>query len=100
MTDFDLKSYTDLFLKNARQEIQTLRGLLGADENLAELHRVSHSLKGQSYFMNFNEIGNKAKDLEFFFKALLDKKASLTGQTDYPKNILVEIENLLKTIKV
>lgn len=100
MVDSDLKKYTDLYLENARLEIETLRGLLSGSKDLVELHRISHTLKGQSYFMKFNEIGDKAKSLELLFKKLLDQGQTILEENDFSKNALNEIENLLNSVKI
>ena len=93
MVDSDLKSYTALYLKNAQEEIRSIRSLIGqGDEDIKTLHRISHTLKGQSFFMGFNDIGLKALELETYFKSLLDggQKTELNVS-----GVLEEIESLL-----
>lgn len=101
MVDFDLKSYTALYLKNAQEEIDLIRKHINQkDVDIKELHRISHTLKGQSFFMGIDDIGNKAWELEKYYKSLLE------GNEDPPnKNfdidvILSEIEKLLKDKKI
>ncbi|KKP37469.1 MAG: hypothetical protein UR23_C0003G0004 [Candidatus Roizmanbacteria bacterium GW2011_GWA2_32_13] len=93
MGDFDLKSYTDLFLKNAQEEIKSIRSFISQDNvDIKSLHRICHTLKGQSFFMGFNDIGLKALELETYYKSLLD--GSQKKDVDV-EGILGEIEGLL-----
>ena len=93
MVDSSLKSYTVLYLTNAQEEIKLIRSLISQkDVDVKELHRISHTLKGQSFFMGFNDIGLKALELETYFKARLEntqlKDVNVEG-------VLGEIEGLL-----
>lgn len=101
MVDFDLKSYTVLYLKNAQEEIKSIRSFISQKSTDFEtIHRICHSLKGQSFFMGFNDIGNKALQLEKHYKNLLDNAdVSETPNLDVEKT-LVEIESLLSAKQV
>lgn len=73
MVDFDLKSYTVLYLKNAHQEISEIRRFVNeGSTDIKTLHRMCHSLKGQSFFVGFNDIGLKALELETYFRSQLE----------------------------
>lgn len=100
MVDFDLKSYTSLYLKNAVEEVETLRGLIREGKDIATMHRLAHSLKGQSYFMNLKEIGDFALQLETFFKTILDQGQTTLTNPDIPNNTLNRIESLILAIKI
>ena len=102
MVDSDLKSYTALYLKNAHEEIETVRSLIDLERSdIKTLHRVCHSLKGQSFFMGFNDIGHKAMDLEIFFKSLLNNHQVISLNDKLKVNaILDEIEKLLAVVKI
>lgn len=97
MVDFDLKSYTSLFLTNAREEIESIRSLISQkDVDIVALHRIAHTLKGQSFFMGFNDIGLKALELETYFKSLLDNNQSIEQNKNVDvEGVLGEIEELL-----
>ena len=83
MVDSDLKSYTALYLTNAQEEITSIRSLVSQkDVDIKTLHRVCHSLKGQSFFMGFNDIGLKALELETYFKSLLDSNQGISQNKD------------------
>lgn len=103
MVDFDLKSYTALYLKNAQEEINLIRNYINQKEvDVKALHRISHTLKGQSFFMGIDDIGNKAWELEKYYKSLLDsnENSSVIKNIDDVKTILTEIEKLLATKKI
>jgi chemotaxis protein histidine kinase CheA len=94
MVDSDLKSYTVLYLENAQKELNLLRSLISQEvPDLKELHRVSHTLKGQSFFMGFNDIGLKALELETYFKGKLENTQTNDLNVEA---ILEEIEVMLK----
>ena len=97
MADFDFKSYTALYLKNAHEEIKTIRNLINLKSaDIKTLHRVCHSLKGQSFFMGFDDIGHKALELVKYFKSLLDNNQTISLNDKIKVNAtLDEIEKLL-----
>ena len=102
MVSVDEKSYTDFYLKSAQEEIKLIRdGIDEVNPDVTLLHRTSHSLKGQSYFMHFHEIGAQAKQLEYLFKLLLNTN-QLISQKDkiYIISRLNEIEKLIGQIKI
>ena len=93
MVDSSLKSYTTLYLKNAQEEVRSVRNLNSQkDVDVKTLHRICHTLKGQSFFMGYNDIGLKALELETYFKGRLENKQ--TNELDV-EGILGEIEKLL-----
>lgn len=97
MVDSDLKSYTALYLKNAQEEIESIRSLSSqSDVDVKGLHRICHTLKGQSFFMGFNDIGLKALELEAYFKSLLDNNQTISENKDVNiEAVLEEIGKLL-----
>lgn len=101
MVDSDLKSYTALYLKNAQEEIELIRSLISqGDVDIKILHRIGHTLKGQSFFMGFNDVGLKALELETYFKSLLENNQGTSQNKDVNvEGVLSEIEKLLVTKK-
>lgn len=96
MIDIDLKSYTVLYLKNAHEEIRLIRSLVNQkNTDFETLHRICHTLKGQSFFMGFNDVALRAFELEKYYKNLLDGIQS--APTVNVGVILDEIEKLLLT---
>lgn len=102
MVDFDLKSYTALYLKNAQEEIDLIRSLFSQnDKDVKALHRICHTLKGQSFFMGFNDIGLKALELETYFRSLLENSESIEqGKSINVDSVLDDIEKLLQIKKL
>jgi len=95
MVDFDLKSYSALYLKNAQEEIVSIRDLVKQrNVDIKTVHRICHTLKGQSFFMGYNDIGLKALELETYFKAKLENTQAKDIAVE---EILGEIEKLLST---
>ncbi|MFA6081696.1 MAG: Hpt domain-containing protein [Patescibacteria group bacterium] len=95
MIDLDLKSYSDLYLKNAQEELRLIRSLISRDVvDIKTIHRICHSLKGQSFFMGFNDIGLKALELEIYYRQLLENNQDQSKKTNV-EEILSEIERLL-----
>lgn len=93
MVDSDLKSYTALYLTNAQEEIESIRSLISQkDVDIKTLHRICHTLKGQSFFMGFNDIGLKALELETYFKGRLENAQPKEINIE---SVLGEIEKLL-----
>lgn len=98
MVDFDLKSYTALYLNNAQEQVRLIRSFINQkDVDIKTAHRVCHTLKGQSIFMGFDKIGHKAFELEKYYKNLLDNSQNIAS-TDISA-ILDEIEKLLLLIE-
>lgn len=98
MVDSDLKSYTALYLINAQEEITSIRSLVSQkDVDIKTLHRVCHSLKGQSFFMGFNDIGLKALELETYFKGRIENTQPKEINVE---SVLGEIEKLLMTKQI
>ena len=97
MIDIDIKSYTDLYLQTAREEINLIRSSINQNNpDLKTLHRTSHSLKGQSYFMKFDEIGDKAKELEDYFRTVADRNLGISEEDKiYINSKVEEIEKLI-----
>lgn len=97
MVDFDLKSYTELYFKNAQEKVTLIRSLINLnDADISTLHRICHSLKGQSFFMGHEEIGKKALELEKYFRSLLDNKQLIYQKKDnYVEDTLKDMEMLL-----
>lgn len=101
MVDFDLKSYTALYLENAQEEVESIRSFINQEKaDIKTLHRICHSLKGQSFFMGFNDIGIKALELELYFKSLVDGNQVVPLDNTKVTITLSEIEKLLSTKKV
>lgn len=101
MVDFDLKSYTALYLKNAQEEINLIRNYISQkDIDIKALHRITHTLKGQSFFMGIDDVGNKAWELEKYYKSLLEGNADPSNKSLDVEAILNEIETLLAAKKI
>ncbi|PJC31405.1 hypothetical protein CO051_04160 [Candidatus Roizmanbacteria bacterium CG_4_9_14_0_2_um_filter_39_13] len=101
MVNFDLKSYTALYLKNAQEEIRLIRDYINQkDVDIKALHRITHTLKGQSFFMGIDDIGNKAWELEKYYKSLLEGNGNPSNKRLDVEVILNEIEKLLANKKI
>lgn len=59
MDSFDIGSYKNIYLKSAKELVARIDLLLnGAVEDVSELHRLFHTIKGESFFMGYTELGN------------------------------------------
>lgn len=74
MQNVDLEEFKDLYIKTAVEYVHILRDKLkeytteGNKNLLQALFMASHSLKGQSYAMNYNDIGKVSREIELFFQ--------------------------------
>ncbi len=80
MVDLDLSSYKPLYIQTAYALVNEYRiafNLFHTDISdtiaLTNLHRISHSLKGQSAFMNYSQTALFFKQLEDFYSLLKNK---------------------------
>ncbi len=81
MDQSQIKNYLPDFLSSAKSDIQTINKLLGSIFDLtavAELRRLTHSLKGKSYFLGFRQTGDLAKLIENIFASILDNRLSVS----------------------
>ena len=51
-------------------------------DDLEEVHRITHTIKGSSLTFNFQEIGEKATILDNYLKELIKNEASLNETED------------------
>ncbi len=59
MDSFDIGSYKNIYLKSAKELVARIDLLLnGAVKDVSELHRLFHTIKGESFFMGYTELGN------------------------------------------
>lgn len=86
MASFDLGHYKELFLKTAfeyvtamRQDVQSLVANKIDASVIERLHRSAHSLKSQSNFMQYNDLAQFCKVLEFYFRDVKDGKMQVTS---------------------
>jgi len=74
MQNVDLEEFKDLYIKTAVEYVYILKDKLedytteGNKNLLQALFMASHSLKGQSYAMNYNDIGKVSREIELFFQ--------------------------------
>jgi len=74
MQNVDLEEFKDLYIKTAVEYVHILKDKLeeytteGNKNLLQALFMASHSLKGQSYAMNYNDIGKVSREIELFFQ--------------------------------
>ncbi len=83
----DRKKFRDLYIQTAQEHITAIKNLfddvLTSTEQVAvitELHRHFHSLKGESFVMNYQHFGMYVTVLEKYFKALMEEKSSFPGE--------------------
>lgn len=66
MTPGDISGYNDLFLKTATEHISAIENILSgvtSTENMEELFRQVHSLKGSSEVMGHNDISKTCSEI-------------------------------------
>ena len=74
MQNVNLEEFKDLYIKTAVEYVNILKVKLeeykteGDKHLLQALFMASHSLKGQSYAMNYNNIGKVSREIELFFQ--------------------------------
>ena len=70
--------YRELFFQTASEHIKRMRELSMSSslssEEIEELHRHAHSLKGEAFVMGYQELGKYATVLEKFIKQYKDTK--------------------------
>lgn len=59
MDSFDVGSYKDIYLKSAKELVGRIDLLLkGKVNDVSELHRLFHTIKGESFFMGYTALGD------------------------------------------
>lgn len=84
--DFDLASYKDLYISEARESISQISELLLSlektpnDENIIrEIYRLMHSLKGSSATMGYSSVEHLAHETENLLSLMRDGKLEVTS---------------------
>lgn len=81
MVNFDIKPFLPDFLTAAKSDLQSINNYLSAinSENISDIHRLYHSLKGKCLFLGFTQTGELAKQLEYLFAKIKDNPGLLTA---------------------
>jgi len=106
MTDLDLATYKNLYLKTARQHINDLKNniavlnLNSTDKKVIyEVFRLFHSFKSQNYFMGFQKTAHLCKVFEKFFQEINEgKKIYNPGMSNIIFDGIRKLENSLNAI--
>lgn len=79
MVSFDINSYHSLFIKNARDCLNSIKDNLISlkTENVFEMYRMVHMLKSQSGFMGYQNTAQYCLLLEKIFKLIKEKNLLL-----------------------
>lgn len=94
MDSFDVGSYKNIYLKSAKELVGRIDLLLkGAVDDVSELHRLFHTIKGESFFMGYSELGNLCLKAEKELEHKLITSSNL-DQTEIEK--LVALVNEVK----
>ncbi|MCL4363673.1 Hpt domain-containing protein [Patescibacteria group bacterium] len=81
MDSLGIDDYKPLFLQTARKNLERIRDLLGhSSDDTYELYRLFHTVKGQSLFMGFKEIGEKALQCEITLRSIIDRQQLLSAE--------------------
>lgn len=88
MANSDLSHYKEMFLEVAleyvtalRQDVQLLATNATDAAVIERLHRSAHSLKSQSNFMQYNDLAQYCKVLEFYFRDVKEGKVQVSSES-------------------
>jgi chemotaxis protein histidine kinase CheA len=79
MTTINIDSYRDLYYQTTLDYLKQLSEAIKT-KNPDELHRLAHSLKGQSYFIGYQEFGHLFHSLEKVMLEVKNQKIPLDDQ--------------------
>ena len=85
MTDMDTSEYTNVFVEESREYLQTLnRSLLDMEHSpdpalLNEIFRAAHTLKGMSATMEFNKMAELCHAMEGVLDKLRNHERDVTS---------------------
>jgi chemotaxis protein histidine kinase CheA len=84
MTQIDLSSYRDLYLKTAKEYLEKLSADLellktnsSDSEAIADAHLCAHSIGSQSLTMQYTSTGNLARALEHFLNSVKEQQTQI-----------------------
>lgn len=104
MTQIDLSTYKDLYLKTANEYLDKLINSLDilkvnpADQNaIADAHLSAHSLGSQSSTMGYSSTAELARALEDFFNAIIESNQPMP--TEYFPGIEETVKKIMDSIK-
>lgn len=96
--DYDeLKSYKPLFIKSSRELVEKIKQALSTGSDINQIHRFFHNLKGQSFFMNLQEIGDLSLEGEKQIESLI--KENKTIEETGKKTLLEFIDKISNELK-
>lgn len=88
MTQIDLSSYRDLYLKTAKEYLEKLNHnlkILSTEptnpEAIEEAHLCAHSIGSQSLTMQYTTTGNLARVMEHYLSQVKDKTSQLNQES-------------------
>ncbi len=100
MGQIDLASYKNIYLQTAKEYVEKMSVSLDKlstnasdTEALNNLHIVSHSLKGQSQVMGYNDVVNICLNIEQI------SSDALKGKSQLNSDIIVSIKSSVEEIK-
>lgn len=106
MQNIDLQEFKELYITTAIEYIQILKEKLEEyikEENkssLQALFMASHSLKGQSYAMNYNDMGKVSREIELFFQdSQNEKRIPQISELDAVKKLIDYLDLSIESIK-
>ena len=99
---FSLGDYHDLFMQEAEEYVENLNNrLLDLDkdredkENITEIFRIAHSIKGSAAFVGLNELSTLAHRMENLLQLIRDGKMEVTDEV---MDILFECFDHIKLV--
>jgi chemotaxis protein histidine kinase CheA len=103
----DLSSYQDLFIQTAQSYLEKIKSNLDIflknaknKEVVSDLHISVHAIKGQSYVMGYQTLGDMCKELEYIFRAIKEDRLALNPELSKTiKESVQKIDASLQQIK-